>query len=617
MQILGPVFWYDLIRVARKQRFALWRAVYALVLLIILYFSYMQSFPASGLLYGQTIRQRSDLAFFATGFFGWFISVQLVAVIGLTPFLTATALAEERSKNTLDFLLTSQLRAGEILFGKLLTRLLQVLMLVLTGLPILALLQLFGGIDQTLMLCGFAATAVTALSMGSLGLLCAVLVKKPQNAVWRTYYCLGLYALISTGVLLIYNGPTGFPRMNVLAGGVSSEVGFWAEIREVLAIGNPYYALKCLEAANNRWLGPGLTVVPALLLQYSIVHCAFAILANGYALLRLRSLASKQMSGITKKKSLYLKAAKHPRIYSRPVLWKEMHCESKARQRWLGFFFSKWFFWASFTPLWIVLVISLEGRFAYQMDFVGGLLIAAGLLGAAGYLLRASLHAARAIGAERDRLTLDNLLVTDLDANEILREKWWGSLLAGRWVAIWLVVHWSLCVFFLLLRPSGLPLLVAELCAYAAFLVSVGMYFSVKAKTTKASVTKTLLTGFGGTTVLPFLLIQFFRILDPPPRSYDYLSSWQPREIISDALIPARIMFETAMPENSNYYIGYWTNHTVPAAFVCILVYGLLALAFWSAAQSASRKRFGVQRPRNLKHRHGWPQTDDTEVLQA
>ena len=45
MKLLGPVFWYDLVRIARRQRLALWRATYGLALLAALFLLYTTMLP--------------------------------------------------------------------------------------------------------------------------------------------------------------------------------------------------------------------------------------------------------------------------------------------------------------------------------------------------------------------------------------------------------------------------------------------------------------------------------------------------------------------------------------------------------------------------------------------
>src|SRR5882757_4283527 len=143
MRFLGPVFWYDLVRVARRQPLALWRTGYGLGLLLALFLLYFTAFPGAWL--GGYVANK-DASAFATLFFDVFTAIQFAAVILMTPALTANAIAEEKGNNTLIFLLTTHLTNREIILGKLATRLLQVGLLILTGLPTLALLQLMGGV---------------------------------------------------------------------------------------------------------------------------------------------------------------------------------------------------------------------------------------------------------------------------------------------------------------------------------------------------------------------------------------------------------------------------------------------------------------------------------------
>src|SRR6266853_1946304 len=98
MRLLGPVFWYDLVRVARRQPLALWRTGYGLGLLAALFVLYATALPEAWL--GGHV-QPKEAANFATRFFNVFTAIQFAAVILITPALTANAVAEERGNNTL------------------------------------------------------------------------------------------------------------------------------------------------------------------------------------------------------------------------------------------------------------------------------------------------------------------------------------------------------------------------------------------------------------------------------------------------------------------------------------------------------------------------------------
>src|SRR5260370_1408916 len=90
-----------------------------------------------------------------SGFFYTFTAVQLVAVFLLTPLCAAGAITEEKEKRTLDFVLSTDLRDREIVWGKLASRMAYLVLFVLTGLPILSAIQFLGGVDPNLVLAGF------------------------------------------------------------------------------------------------------------------------------------------------------------------------------------------------------------------------------------------------------------------------------------------------------------------------------------------------------------------------------------------------------------------------------------------------------------------------------
>src|SRR3954451_17704033 len=214
MRVFGPVFWYDLARVARRQPLALCRAGYGLALLAALFVLYATALPHAW--FGGHVTEK-DATAFAMSTFRVFIALQFAAVVLIAPALAAGAVAEERGNNTLTFLLTTHLTSRENVLGKLFTRLLMVGMLVATGLPVLALVQFLGGVEPNLVIASFVALAFTALSLGGLGLFCGVFVRKHQNAAWRAYQI--LVAFLALSFLSIWywelpDGPRGYAWSN-------------------------------------------------------------------------------------------------------------------------------------------------------------------------------------------------------------------------------------------------------------------------------------------------------------------------------------------------------------------------------------------------------------------
>src|SRR5262249_16952390 len=130
---------------------------------------------------------------FANGIFNVFVSVQFILVTLLTPVYTASAVAEEKERRTLEFLLATDLRNREIVLSKLLARFLNLGMLILACLPILALLQFMVGLDLDLVLASYGATLATVASLACLGMFFSVLVRRGRDAILLTYLCAFAY----------------------------------------------------------------------------------------------------------------------------------------------------------------------------------------------------------------------------------------------------------------------------------------------------------------------------------------------------------------------------------------------------------------------------------------
>src|SRR5262249_11370707 len=167
------VFLFDLLRTTRRGRPAFLRGLYGLVLLAALGGVFLRWFGpgqlAPGRLFapGPQVPPR-EVARFAAEFTAAFLLVQLAALLVLTPAATAGAVAEERQRRTLDGLLTSDLSGRAIVFGKAAAGWLQTLAVLFAGLPVLALLQWWGGVDLPVLLAGFAVAALAALSLVAL-----------------------------------------------------------------------------------------------------------------------------------------------------------------------------------------------------------------------------------------------------------------------------------------------------------------------------------------------------------------------------------------------------------------------------------------------------------------
>src|SRR5262249_8757051 len=120
LRLCGPLLLYDLVRIARRRRYLLIRCIYGLGLLSLLaaLYTYWTWHMPRG-----TNPPPRELTRFAETFFFTFMCAEFVAVLLLTPAYTAGAVAEERDRGTLEFLLATDLTKREIILSKLIARL--------------------------------------------------------------------------------------------------------------------------------------------------------------------------------------------------------------------------------------------------------------------------------------------------------------------------------------------------------------------------------------------------------------------------------------------------------------------------------------------------------------
>src|SRR5262249_30445658 len=178
---------------ARRRRRNWVRIVYITALLLLLcwvYLRWVMDTPD-----GRIDAQRMSV--FASSFFYMFMGVQFAVVVLLTPAYTAGAIAEEKDRRTLEFVLATDLRNREIGLGKLAARVTNITMLVLAGLRVLSALQFPGGVDPLLSAAGFAATLLTMASLGGLSIFNSVQCRKPRDAIALTYVGAATYLLLS------------------------------------------------------------------------------------------------------------------------------------------------------------------------------------------------------------------------------------------------------------------------------------------------------------------------------------------------------------------------------------------------------------------------------------
>lgn len=129
--------------------------------------------------------------------------LQIVLVSVVAPAFTAGQISLEREKQTLDLLVTTPLRPGAIVIGKLVTALAFVVLMILAAIPISGLVLMYGGAQVMDIVRQQAVLLATAIGFGSVGIFASALTKRTQTATVVTY-CAVIGAILGSALLFTF-----------------------------------------------------------------------------------------------------------------------------------------------------------------------------------------------------------------------------------------------------------------------------------------------------------------------------------------------------------------------------------------------------------------------------
>jgi ABC-type transport system involved in multi-copper enzyme maturation permease subunit len=528
--LFGPVLLYEGIRSARRSRFFFLRWIYAGCLLLLLLWIHSiwswqtqsqqviqasasqplnkdQARQAEELRASMSRRVYEDQARLAEQFFYAFAIVQFVVVVLLTPAYVAGGIAEEKERRTLEFLLATDLGSREIVFGKLLARLGNLGLFVITGLPVLSLMQFFGGIDPGLLLASFEVTALTALSLGGLGILLSVQRRRARDAIILTYLAAFGYVAISSAAwavppIIEANSQMPGPARSVGRSNAPQDFEWLWDTVQWINAGNPISGLVqvVIEFERGRSVNDKLNEIME---RYALFHGVFAIGCVALAMVRLRPVALAQAGAAPRiKRRFRLIRFRRPPVGRLPMVWKEVRIEGGLRFGWFGKILIALVIFISFIPLgFIVYEIFLNvdyslRHYATAWDELGqgvnAWLRFMNVIISTLMLLGVAVRAAGAFGSERDRDTLISLMTTPLTTKEIFWAKVIGSLISVRMFFIWLSVIWAIALVTGGVGFLAVPAQVVLWLIPALFVTAMGMFFSAACKTTLRAITWTI-----------------------------------------------------------------------------------------------------------------------------
>jgi ABC-type transport system involved in multi-copper enzyme maturation permease subunit len=387
-------------------------------------------------------------------------------VLLLTPVFVAGAIFEERETRSGEVLLTTELTRREVYVGKLGARMVQVLLVILAGMPILFLTQLWGGVSMEMILVDYVATGVAVVGAGVVTAAISAYAETMRAAILRTY-----------GLLFLLDG-VFFPA-------------------------SPYLVIGM---AYGHWIAGAVMLVIYVPMQLVIVLVGYFI---GQRWLRMAML--RQKTRLTAKPGLPppLPGAAGRRLpplddHADPLLWKELNVPGRVtlragvralrpraatvddRLEEMGFV--RWLaasretgptalrYCALLVALFLVVLMLFDQIPAHWVARSVGGLVLCWLTCAIG------LSAATGISRERQKQTLIDLLMLPGPRRDLLRAKAVGALARGLWPATALGT-----VLVLTTVGFGVSLLSAALLAITAgglalFSAAIGVWLSARCR---------------------------------------------------------------------------------------------------------------------------------------
>jgi ABC-type transport system involved in multi-copper enzyme maturation permease subunit len=257
----GPIIAREVLTAPRPLRYYLWRASFCCFLFILLWTAWQS------LMGWQDVRELGVMARFGGILYVMFAMLQLTLMLFFAPLFTAAAISYEKDRRTFTLLLMTDLSDLEIVLGKLVAGLLNILMILAASIGLVFLCAFFGGISFGQVANLFAVTAASGVAGGALGLLIAL---------WRDR----TFQSISLTILMVVFSVTGvevfaifFPTLTFMG----------VPLAQVL---NPYRAmLAVLYPASGQLTG----VLRATSLVYIGARLMFAaaLVAFGTRMLRV------------------------------------------------------------------------------------------------------------------------------------------------------------------------------------------------------------------------------------------------------------------------------------------------------------------------------------------
>ncbi len=508
--VTGPIFDKELRVSSRRRRNYSLRFFYILVLTIFIAVVWLSVVDVQG---NATVQQ-SRMAGAGKKIVTTIVIFQFVAMQILAVIMLSNAISDEVYHRTLGLLMTTPINGLQIVMGKVLSRLLQLILLLAITLPILAVVRVLGGVSWGYLLSSLCITLTAAVFAGSLSLLMSIENRRTYAVIMRTMFTLGSFYFVLPVMLGALWG-RGFSFLSV-AHSLQKSM-----LTAVMVHVNPVAGILI---TTSQMLSPSVRGLPYSWPLQCVVMLGLSALILAWAMAVVRKVALRQATGqldawfkpkkrkhktpapaATGMEDSPLGAIK--RVQGPPVVWRELRAPFiygvDNRNSYIGLAIT--LIALLFTYLASARAGCLDEGFvhvAYLMLFVflGGVVNA--------------VFAATRITSEKESQSWLLLLATPLSDGDILFGKAVSAV--RRCLPIWglLAGHMILFVAIRYIHAIGIVHMALLVAWITCFVTGVGLYFSTRFSRTTSAVVASFAVFLGLWAAGP-ILIGLFSMISP------------------------------------------------------------------------------------------------------
>ncbi len=526
---IGPVFTREVTIAPRRDRTYIARGIYGGLLLLLISTAWLVMTGT------QVIIDTGDFSRFGASLFGILAPLQLVIMLFLSAILAAAAVAQEKDRKTLLLLLLTHLSNSELVLGKLLASLLEVLIFLIISLPLFMLVSLLGGISYPQIVRVLLVTFFGVLTCGSVGSLIALWRDKTFQAIAGTTLVLVLWigfwqsigflfpeksfaglfvsdlvaamspwqAVMTAVQPAIETDGTLFKILNPIAGYLISSTIITLLVNGIavmmVRIWNPSRELKQGTPEEDTWRKEAV----AARLQREAAERKSAVAgkvynANPYENLEDNLLAQEEEHpDIADKHQEYAQDGRYKmdaaisaapgkvrQVWDNPIIWREICTHAYGRRT----FIIRLVYFLLFLMSIYALHLAFSTTTVPTMSELAGPLVPFFVLS----MLLLNAQAATSLTSERDGGTFNLLLVSDISPKEFVYGKLGGSFYNMKEAVIFPVL---ICLYIIWKEPSlmtNMFLLTAGVLVLSFFAAMVGIHIGMQYSNTRSAIATSL-----------------------------------------------------------------------------------------------------------------------------